>query len=180
MLAFMEEGPSAGFMQFDAKVLSIANRQTRALVDTAANEMTPEFSPDGRWLAYVSSQSGRAEVYVQPYPGPGERHLISTDGGLQPAWSRDGRQLFYVRPRGVPTLFSFAITQDAAFRAGTPTPLFANADLATAWGRSYDVSLDGAKFLMTLSATPVEKPAATQMILVQNWFEELKRVMAAK
>ena len=161
MLAFMEEGASAGFMQFDAKVLSIADRQTRPLIATTANEMTPEFSPDGRWLAYVSSQSGLAEVYVQPYPGPGERHLISTDGGLQPTWSRDGRELFYVRPHaaGVPTLFSVAIAQGAAFRAGTPTPLFANADLATAWGRSYDVSLDGSKFLMTLSATPVEKPA---------------------
>jgi eukaryotic-like serine/threonine-protein kinase len=179
-VAFMEEGPSTGFMQFDAKALSIADRQPRSLIATTANEMTPEFSPDGRWLAYVSTQSGRTEVYVQPYPGPGERHLISIDGGWQPAWSRDGRQLFYVGLRGVPTLFSVAIAQDAAFRAGTPTPLFANADLATAWGRSYDVSLDGSKFLMTLSATPVEKPASTQMILVQNWFDELKRVMRAQ
>jgi serine/threonine-protein kinase len=180
MLAFMEEGVSAGFMQFDAKVLSIADRQTRPVIATTANEMTPEFSPDGRWLAYVSTHSGRAEVYVQPYPGPGERHLISTDGGWQPAWSRDGRQLFYVRQGAEPTLFSVTIAQDAAFRAGTPTPLFANADLMTAWGRSYDVSLDGSKFLMTLSATHMEKPAPTQMILVQNWFEELKRVVPVK
>ena len=83
------EIPGAVF-QFDIWVLSIGDRKTRAVIQTAANEMSPEFSPDGRWLAYVSNQSGRNEVYVQPYPGPGERHLISTSGGEQPAWDRNG------------------------------------------------------------------------------------------
>ena len=87
----------AGFFQFDIWVLSIGDRKTRAVIHTAANEMSPEFSPDGRWLAYVSNESGRHEVYVQPYPGPGERHLISTNGGEQPAWSGNGRELFYVQ-----------------------------------------------------------------------------------
>ena len=96
-LAFVEEGDSKGFFQFDIWVLSIGDRKTRAVIHTAANEMTPEFSPDGRWLAYVSNESGRNEVYVQPYPGPGERHLISTNGGEQPAWSGNGRELFYVQ-----------------------------------------------------------------------------------
>ena len=96
-LAFVEEGDSLGFFQFDIWVLSIRDRKTRAVVQTAAHEGSPEFSPDGRWLAYVSSQSGRQEVYVQPYPGPGERHLISTNGGEQPAWNRSGRELFYVQ-----------------------------------------------------------------------------------
>jgi Tol biopolymer transport system component len=95
----MEEGESKGFFQFDIWVLSMSDRKTHAVIHTAANEMTPEFSPDGRWLAYVSNESGggRHEVYVQPYPGPGERHLISTNGGEQPAWSADGRELFYVQ-----------------------------------------------------------------------------------
>ncbi len=98
-LAFVEEGDTLAqqFFQFDIWVLSIGDRKTRAVIQTAANEMTPEFSPDGRWLAYVSNQSGRSEVYVQPYPGPGERHLISTNGGVQPAWSGNGRELFYVQ-----------------------------------------------------------------------------------
>ena len=102
-LAFVEEGDSTGtgFFQFDIWALSIGDRKTRALIHTAANEMTPEFSPDGRWLAYVSNESGRNEVYVQPYPGPGERHLISTNGGEQPAWSANGRELFYVQARGL-------------------------------------------------------------------------------
>ena len=104
-IAYVEEGDSVGqtqFFQFDIWVLSTGDRKTRALIQTAANEMSPEFSPDGRWLAYVSNQSGRHEVYVQPYPGPGERHLISTNGGGQPAWSRNGSELFYVQ--GVNTI----------------------------------------------------------------------------
>src|SRR4030095_16058896 len=99
-LAFVEEGDSTGFFQFDIRVLSIADRKTRAVIHTAANEMTPEFSPDGRWLAYVSNESQRNEVYVQPYPGPGERHQISNNGGEQPAWSGNGRELFYVQGAG--------------------------------------------------------------------------------
>ena len=97
-LAFVEEGDTLAqqFFQFDIWVLSIGDRKTRAVIQTAANEMTPEFSPDGRWLAYVSNESGRHEVYVQPYPGPGERHLISTNGGEQPAWS-GSQELFYVQ-----------------------------------------------------------------------------------
>jgi eukaryotic-like serine/threonine-protein kinase len=180
-VAFMEEGDAVrGSMQFDLKVLSLRDRQTRAVVQTQANEMTPEFSPDGRWLAYVSNESGQHEVYVQPYPGPGERHLISTGGGSQPAWSRNGRELFYVQQpaaAATATLVSVAIAKGPAFRAGTPQPVFANPDLATAWGRSYDVSLDGSKFVMTLGKTPLQKPAPAQMILVQNWFEELKRLV---
>ena len=96
-LAFVEEGDSLGFFQFDIWVLSIGDRKTRAVDPDGSQRESPEFSPDGRWLAYVSNQSGRHEVYVQPYPGPGERHLISTNGGEQPAWNRSGRELFYVQ-----------------------------------------------------------------------------------
>jgi serine/threonine-protein kinase len=181
-LAFVEEGDSTGtgFFQFDIWALSIGDRKTRALINTAANEMTPEFSPDGRWLAYVSNESGRSEVYVQPYPGPGERHLISTNGGWQPAWSGSGRELFYVRGGavgggGVTTLMSVKIATAPAFQVGTPETLFESADLVTAWGRSYDVAPDGQRFLLTLNnqATTTLPPA--QMIFVQQWLEELKR-----
>jgi eukaryotic-like serine/threonine-protein kinase len=183
-LAFVEEGDSTGFFQFDIRALSIADRKTRAVVQTAANEMSPEFSPDGRWLAYVSNQSGRHEVYVQPYPGPGERHLISTEGGTQPAWSGNGRELFYVRgdwSSGGPTaLMSVSVETTPTFRAGTAEKLFENADLRIAWGRSYDVSSDGRRFLMPLTTKPPTKPAPAQMIFVQHWFEELKRLVPTK
>jgi len=183
-LAFVEEGDSTGFFQFDIRVLSIADRKIRAVVQTTANEMAPEFSPDGRWLAYVSNQSGRSEVYVQPYPGPGERHLISTNGGNQPAWSPNGRELFYVQGSGFDggpiALMSVSVEATPAFRAGTPEKLFESADLRSAWGRSYDVASDGRRFLMALDKERAKNPPPAQMIFVQHWFEELKRLVPAK
>jgi serine/threonine-protein kinase len=187
-LAFVEEGDSTvpgQWFNFDIWVLSIADRKARAVIHTAANEMTPEFSPDGRWLAYVSSESGRTEVYVQPYPGPGERLLISTNGGEQPAWSRSGRELFYVQGGaatqrdGVPTLMSVKVTTAPAFRAGTPEVVFVSSDLRIPWGRSYDVAPDG-RFLLTLKNEATTNPPPAQMIFVQHWFEELKRLVPAK
>ncbi len=163
--------------------LSIGDRKTRALIHTAANEMTPEFSPDGRWLAYVSNESGRNEVYVQPYPGLGERHLISTNGGEQPAWSPNGRELFYVQGGGfnsassVRTLMSVKVATAPAFQAGTPEPMFENTDLRTNWGRNYDVAPDGQRFLLPLSREASSNLAPAQMIFVQHWLEELKRLV---
>ena len=183
--AFVEEGDSKGFFQFDIWLLSIGDRKTRAVIHSAANEMTPEFSPDGRWLAYVSSQSGRHEVYVQPFPGPGERHLISTNGGEQPAWSGNGRELFYVQgglfgSGGLTTLMSVRIGTAPTFVAGTPETLFESPDLLSGWGRSYDVAPDGRRFLMTLNKEQPTNLAPIQMIFVQNWFEELKRLAPTK
>ena len=179
-LAFVEEGDSPGFFQFDIWVLSIGDRKTRAVVQTAAHESFPEFSPDGRWLAYVSDQSGRQEVYVQPYPGPGERHPISTNGGEQPAWNRSGRELFYVQPgaSGSRKLMSVRIRTAPAFLAGTPETLFERVDLQSAWGRSYDVAPDGQRFLITVRKEQPTAPA--QMIFVHNWTEELKRIVPTK
>ena len=187
-LAFVEEGDttSTEFFQFDISVLSIADRKTRAVIHTAANEVMPEFSPDGRWLAYVSNESGTHEVYVQPYPGPGERHQISTKGGEQPVWNINGRELFYVQgggfnpPSGATTLMSVRIATAPTFLAGAPEPVFESADLMTAWGRNYDVAPDGQRFLLTLNkGAPTSLPPA-QMILVQHWFEELKRLVPTK
>jgi Tol biopolymer transport system component len=187
-LAFVEEGDSIGtrFFQFDIWALSIGDRKTRALIHTPANEMTPEFSPDGRWLAYVSNESGRSEVYVQPYPGPGGRHLISTNGGEQPAWSPNGRELFYVQSGGfnsgssARTLMSVKVATAPAFRAGAPEPLFENADLRTNWGRNYDVVPDGQRFLLPLSREAPSNLAPAQMIFVQHWFEELERLVPTR
>ena len=183
-LAYVEEGDSTGLFQFDIWLLSIRDRTTRPLIRTAANEMTPEFSPDGKWLAYVSNnEGGRHDVYVQPYPGPGERHLISTNGGEQPVWSRDGRELFYVQNGGynfrgvVPTLMSVKVETAPAFRAGTPELVFENAALLQVWGRGYDVAPDGQRFLLALNTEAPTNLTPAQMILVQHWFEELKRLV---
>ncbi len=186
-LAFVEEGDSPGqtqIFQFDIWVLAIGDRKARALIQTAANETSPEFSPDGRWLAYVSNQSGRAEVYVQPYPGPGERHLISTNGGGQPAWSGNGRELFYVQPPESSSrpmnLMAVSIRTIPTFVAGAPETLFESLDLASAWGRNYDVAPNGQRFLMTLNKEELTNQAPPQMIFVQNWFNELKRLVPTK
>ena len=182
-LAFVEEGdtPAEQFFQFDIWVLSIADRKTRAVIQTTANEMSPEFSPDGRWLAYVSNQSGRHEVYVQPYPGPGERHLISTNGGQQPAWASN-RELVYVQAEASASrkLMSVRIETVPVFLAGTPETIFDNVGLQSIWGRSYDVTPDGRRFLITLNKEPPTNPLPIQMILVQNWLEELKRLVPTK
>ena len=186
-LAYVDEGDNAGknAFQFDIWVLSIGDRKPRAVIHTAANEMTPAFSPDGKWLAYVSNESGRHEVYVQPYPGPGERHLISTRGGEQPAWNPNGPELFYVQggvysPGGPTTLMSVRIATTPAFRAGTPEPVFENAYLGTGWGRSYDVAPDGRRFLLTFRKEPPPALPPAQMVLVQHWFEDLRRLAPAK
>jgi len=185
-LAFVEEGESKGFFQFDVLVLSIADRKIRPVINTAANEMTPEFSADGKWLAYVSNESGRSEVYVQAYPGPGERQQISTNGGEQPAWSRDGRELFYVQGGGAnsgggpATLMSVKVATAPAFQAEKPKPIFEKAELRTAWARSYDVAPDGHRFLLSLYKEAPTNPAPAQMIFVQHWFEELKRLVPTK
>jgi hypothetical protein len=125
---------------------------------------------------------------VQPYPGPGERHLISTNGGGQPAWSGNGRELFYVEPYVQPAesinrpmkLMSVSIGTTPTFVAGTPKPLFESIDFASAWGRNYDVAPDGQQFLMAVNAEPPTIRAPAQMIFVQNWFEELKRLVPTK
>ena len=186
-LALVEEGDNEGkdAFQFDIVVLSPGDRRTRPLIHTPANEMNPEFSPDGRWLAYVSNESGRHEVYVQPYPGPGERQLISTRGGEQPAWNANSRELFYVQGGGYSaggptTLMSVRIATTPTFQAGTPEPVFENPHLAIGWGRSYDVAPDGRRFLLTFRKEPPPPLPPAQMVLVQHWFEELKRLAPTK
>jgi serine/threonine-protein kinase len=182
-LAYVEEGPSTGFFQFDILGLSITDREARPIVHTSANEMSPEFSPDGRWLAYVSSESGRNEVYVQPFPGPGERLLISNNSGVQPAWSADGRELFYVQQvpgKPLATLMSVSIRTAPQFLPGVPQPIFESPHLLIAWGRSYDVSADGRRFLIAQTTGPPANLAPAQMILVDNWLDELKRLVPEK
>ena len=94
-LLFMQGDPVT--RRYDIWTLSLeGDRRPHPFLQTPFNEQYPDLSPDGRWLAYVSNQSGRVEVYVQPYPGPGARQQISVDGGTAPAWSRDGRELFYM------------------------------------------------------------------------------------
>ena len=89
LLAFVEINPTTGY---DIWVLRLGDRKAQPFLRTPFNEGAPRFSPDGRWLAYVSDESGRYEIYVQPYPGPGGKWQISTEGGTEPLWNRNGRE----------------------------------------------------------------------------------------
>jgi serine/threonine-protein kinase len=176
------EGREAG-ASYDVMALSIEGERTsKPIIQSRFALGYPEFSPDGHWLAFVSRESGRDEVYVQPYPGPGPRRQISTDGGHSPAWSRNGRELFYNKPltSGIGIqMMSVPISIRSSVEAGTPTLLFEGMYSVQALTRGYDVSADGQRFyLARLDERPPIRP--NQMVLVQNWIEELKRRVPAK
>lgn len=146
----------------------------------------PEFSPDSKWIAYSSTETGSREVYVQAFPGPGEKHRISTNGGMNPAWAPSGRELFYLEPampgdlRGGSKMMAVDIDDRASFRAGAPHELFTvkvgypGASLGTTPVRSYDVYPDGRHFIASLPERQTDPPI-TRLNVVLNWFDELKR-----
>ncbi len=135
------------------------------------NETAPRFSPDGRWLAYISDESGRLEIYAQAFPGPGEKRTLSSEGGKQPVWSHDGREIFY---RDGDRIMVVPLQIEPAFRPGTPRMLFAARSFASTPGGypNYDVSLDGTRFIM-IETDATER---NEIHVVLNWSEELKRL----
>ena len=137
---------------------------------TRFSERSPMFSPVGNWLAYVSDESGRDEVYVQAYPGPGGKQLISTEGGREPVWSRDGDKLFF---RNGDQMRAVEVSTDGdVFRAGTARVVFEAPYSSDPWGNpNYDVSADG-RFLMVRGES---EATTTSFQVYLNWFEELKR-----
>ena len=142
--------------------------------ESASFQLGPTFSPDGRWLAYYSWESGRAEVYVQPFPATGAKHRITQQGGNRPLWSPDGKQLFYNRTG---QLLGIDISTEAAFSFGNEQALGMQGFLpGTQNKRDYDITPDGQRFLMIFPQGETDSAASpTQRInIVQNWFEELK------
>jgi dipeptidyl aminopeptidase/acylaminoacyl peptidase len=143
----------------------------RPLVVTRFYERGAVFSPDGRWIAFVTDESGRAEVYVQPFPGPGPKIPISNNGGLQPLWSRDGRELFY---REGDSMMAVSINLNP-FRAGAARKLFEFPGITYNFDQNfadYDVAADG-RFLAVQAAAA----AADEIQVVVNWTEELRRAL---
>jgi serine/threonine-protein kinase len=161
----------------DIWVVSLdGNRAAQPFLKTQASESNAHFSPDGHWLAYSSDESGRVEIYVQPFPGPGGKWTISTDGGTEPLWSHDGRELFY---RNGDAVMAVSVAYQPTFSAGLPHRLFSTQFEPTGAGTSgYDVSPDGRRFLMIQPNEP-EQPA-TQVSIVINWFEELRRLVPSQ
>ena len=152
------------------------------LLETPYKEWWPAFSPDGRWLAYGSSVSGRDEVYVRPYPGPGPAEQVSIDGGHSPVWHPGGKELLFLGR--VPGETGGQFMMAVEFRAGPPVtvgrprPLFGLKGSALNFScgpvRCFDISPDGQRFYGIRITTPPPRPVVTHINLIQNWFEELK------
>ena len=173
LLAFTEIDPTT---LYDIWVLRLSDRKAQLFLGTPFNEAAPSFSPDGRWLAYASDESGRYEIYVQPYPGPGGKWQISTEGGREPIWNRNGRELFY---RNGDKMMAVDIATQPGFSADKPRMLFEGQYTPTAATiPNYDVSPNGQRFLM-LKPPEQTDVAPTQISVVLNWLEELKQKVPA-
>ena len=145
------------------------------LLESGFNERNGEISPDGQWLAYQTNASGQDEIYVQPFPDvDAGRWQISTTGGTRPLWGPDGRELFYMTEAGV---MGVTVETDAGFEPGTPGLVVEGFYFREARGRTYDIAPDGQRFLMIKEGATVDAddPFAglTQIVVVQNWHQEL-------
>ena len=177
-LLFSDNNASTGL---DIMILTLdSGRQVAPLVRTMANERNGEISPNGRWLAYQSDESGQIEIYVRPFPAVDSgRWQISTSGGTRPMWSRDGQELFYLSPIDN-SLMHVMVEHSGTWTASAPAKLLDRPVpfISTFSGRTYDVSPDGQRFLMPDYITPSDLSAGpASLVVVQNWFEELKRLV---
>jgi hypothetical protein len=151
--------------KFDIGILPMTGDAPRSwLLQTAANEGQARISPNAKWVAYLSDESGRAEIYVQSFPTPGYKRRISNDGGSWPRWRSDGTEVFYVAPGGVVT--SVPVTSGDRFSAGSPRPLFRSRGAGGPVGfiDPFEVSLDGQRFLLAINA-----PAPSSIAVILNW-----------
>jgi hypothetical protein len=183
-LAFGRGFPLGGSANSDILVVSVDRPQdARPLLNTASNERYPEFSPDGKWLAYCSDETGRFELYVQPYPGPGRRVTVTSEGAFEPAWSRESNELFYrIGTRMMSVRFSIAGNE---FVPEKPVLLF---DLPAAGGgadvRSQYDTAPGGRFLM-IQPLPDQAEERNQRIfpstlrIVLNWTGDVQRLLSA-
>jgi Tol biopolymer transport system component len=179
LLAYLEVDPTTGY---DIGVLHMdessagtgQGRKAEPFLRTRFSETVPRFSPDGHWLAYMSDESGRYQVYVQPYPGPGGKWLVSTEGGTEPVWNPNGRELFY---RNGDKMMAVEVTMLPSFVVGKPRMLFEGRyEPSPLTNPNYAVSPDGQRFLM-LKPPEQAQEAPTRINIVLNWFEELNRLV---
>ncbi len=166
-LIYAQVNPATG--SADLFALPVAgDRRPLVLADTPANEDQGQFSPDGRWVAYTSNESGLSEIYVIPFPPTpnGGRWMVSRGGGVQPRWRRDGRELFYISPEG--TMMAVPVSATPVFEAGTPQALF-NTDMVDTGIRtgpmSWDIAPDGKRFLIISDKS--QETSSLNVIL--NW-----------
>jgi tricorn protease-like protein len=148
------------------------DRKPFPVVTSQFAELNARFSPDGRWIAFQSSESGQSQVYVQPFPATGGKFMVSKDGGFQPAWRRDGKELFFVSPDA--RMMSALIDATGEFHAGIPTPLFPlSINLnSLIGGRQYGVTKDGTRFLVNAAQ---QTSRVTPLTVVVNWLDAVQK-----
>jgi Tol biopolymer transport system component len=154
--------------QHDLLILPLSpRRDPEPFLDTTAEEMQGQFSPDVHWIAYTSTESGSPEVYVRKFPAAGGERQISTRGGAQPRWRRDGKELFYLAPDG--KLMAVAVNAGTAgIETSPPRELF-NTGIAGSFlerRNQYVVTRDGQRFLVNISA---EDESSAPITVVMNW-----------
>jgi Tol biopolymer transport system component len=171
-LDWSPDGESLLFDQADSKtsndlwILALSgDKKPRPLLDSPFSETEGRFSPDGRWIAYVSNETGRSEVFVQPYPPSGPKWQVSTSGGTSPRWRRDGKEILYFQPEA--SRMAVEVKTEHGFESGIPKKLF-----DTPLGRGSDVTGDGQRLLINL---PQGEAANFPVTVVLNWTADLKR-----
>jgi serine/threonine-protein kinase len=165
----------------DVMMLTLQDRRVQPLIQTPFVERFGEISPDGRWLAYESNASGRFQIHVRPFPDVNNgQWVVSTDGGTQPVWAPNGEELFYVAPDR--TLRRVSVKPGTTWAAGKPSTLFDRQYFLgpESTTRMYDVSADGHRFLMIKDTAIDQTATATSIVVVQNWYEELKRLVPTR
>ena len=161
----------------DIGVLTIEGDRTMELVlDTEFREDEPAISPDGRWIAYNSNESGQPEIYVRPFPNLDDgKWQVSAAGGVDPVWSPDGRDLFFQSPG---ELMVAQVETEPTFNAATPESVFIRTGFAGSEGREYDIAPDGERFLFLRGQGGQVAEGNLGLVFVQNWFEELRARVA--
>jgi len=182
VLAFIQ---SSALGSWDIMTLSMdGESEPEPFLVSPFNEMYPAFSPDGRWVAYSSDETGRGEVYVRPFPDGEPVHRVSTAGGVAPLWSSDGQNLFYRNYESATQYVMVVdVKTDPTFTRNQPRTLF-----EASWGgpgrfsateiiRSYDLAPDGQRFVMIVNPPQLKQQPVTSIHVVLNWLEELKRLV---
>ncbi len=153
--------------------ISLADRQTRPLLQSQSLVRNAQFSPDGKFVAYASSETGNWEVYVSPFPDFGSKWQVSRGGGDEPRWRGDGKELFYLAPDG--RLMAVDVKTGTGLEAGSPVALFQThprLPLSAMDFFSYDVTADGQKFLVN---TKVDTSNSAPLSVILNWSSEMEK-----
>ena len=176
-LAFMEQDLTSHF--FHLFMLTMATREIVPLWPNTWQEMLPAFSPDGRWIAYQSEESGQPEIYVRAYPGPTGKWLVSKDGGAFPHWTRDGREIVYVAGLSPSRFMAADISVDkGVVHPGTAHQLFEAAVVRPPSGTFFDVTADGTRFALLQAESRPSSTGFTHVTLVFNFFSDVRRALA--